>query len=54
MRIYKASIFALSFLLSLVFSQSLNAQATVTTNPGEKISTIRGVVVEAYPRASLF
>ncbi len=46
MRIYKASIFALSFLLSLVFSQSLNAQATVTTNPGEKISTIRGVVID--------
>lgn len=46
MRIYKAMTFALSFLLSVVCAQSLYAQTVTTAGRGERISTIRGVVID--------
>jgi len=46
MRIYKAMTFALSFLLSIICAQSAVAQTSTTTGGGEKLSTIRGVVID--------
>lgn len=46
MRIYKAMTIALSFLLSVVCAQSIDAQTSAATGGGEKLSTIRGVVID--------
>jgi len=46
MRIYKAMTFALSFLLFAICAQNSNAQSVSTTGEGEKLSTIRGVVID--------
>ncbi len=46
MRIYKAMTFAFSFLLSIACAQDIVAQTSTATGGGEKLSTIRGVVID--------